>query len=167
MSRILGFLRDILIGALVGTSMVADAFNAAFRFPNMFRRIFGEGAFNSAFVPLFGKRVAQDGRFAAMGFANNAFSVLFLVLGVLTLALIPLMSWVMLAVVPGFLPKAEHAGGSEASDFRIALRGAKAVYFQVEDECSEIQFHDLTLVRKGEREFTKVFAEIFGGEVQA
>lgn len=167
MSRILGFLRDILIGALVGTSMVADAFNAAFRFPNMFRRIFGEGAFNSAFVPLFGKRVAQDGRFAAMGFANNAFSVLFLVLGVLTLALIPLMSWVMLAVVPGFLPKAEHAGGSEASDFRIALRGAKAVYFQVEDECPEIQFHDLTLVRKGEREFTKVFAEIFGGEVQA
>ena len=83
MSRILGFLRDILIGALVGTSMVADAFNAAFRFPNMFRRIFGEGAFNSAFVPLFGKRVAQDGRFAAMGFANNAFSVLFLVLGIL------------------------------------------------------------------------------------
>ena len=167
MSRILGFLRDILIGALVGTSMVADAFNAAFRFPNMFRRIFGEGAFNSAFVPLFGKRVAQDGRFAAMGFANNAFSVLFLVLGVLTLALIPLMSWVMFAVVPGFLPKAEHTGGSEASDFRIALRGAKAVYLQVEDEGSGIQFYDLTLARKGERKFTKVFAEIFGGEVQA
>ena len=167
MSRILGFLRDILIGALVGTSMVADAFNAAFRFPNMFRRIFGEGAFNSAFVPLFGKRVAHDGRFAAMRFANNAFSVLFLVLGVLTLALIPLMSWVMLAVVPGFLPKAEFDGGSEASDFRVALRGAKAVYLQVEGEPSGAQFHDLSLTKKGEREFTKVFAEIFGGQVQA
>jgi len=167
MSRILGFLRDILIGALVGTSVVADAFNAAFRFPNMFRRIFGEGAFNSAFVPLFGKRMATDGRFAAMRFANNAFSVLFLVLGVLTLALIPLMSWVMLAVVPGFLPQAEHEGGNEASEFRVALRGAKAVYLQVEGKASEIQFHDLSLTKKGEREFSKVFAEIFGGEVQA
>ena len=52
-SRVLGFLRDILIAAVLGTGAVADAFFVAFRFPNLFRRLFGEGAFNSAFVPLF------------------------------------------------------------------------------------------------------------------
>ena len=60
-SRVLGFLRDILIGFFVGTGPVADAFVAAFRFPNMFRRIFGEGAFNSAFVPLFGRKLEEEG----------------------------------------------------------------------------------------------------------
>ena len=60
-SRILGFLRDILIARYIGTGPVADAFVAAFRFPNMFRRIFGEGAFNSAFIPLFGKKLEQEG----------------------------------------------------------------------------------------------------------
>ena len=99
MSRILGFARDILIARFLGATVVADAFFAAFRFPNMFRRIFGEGAFNSAFVPLFGKRVVEGGTQSAMGFANNAFSVLFLVLGVLTVLLIPVMAFVMFAVV--------------------------------------------------------------------
>jgi putative peptidoglycan lipid II flippase len=48
LSRILGFVRDILFAELFGSGMVADAFNVAFRFPNLFRRLFGEGAFNSA-----------------------------------------------------------------------------------------------------------------------
>jgi putative peptidoglycan lipid II flippase len=77
MSRILGVMRDILIARFLGTGMVADAFFAAFRFPNMFRRIFGEGAFNAAFIPLFGKRVTRDGCNSAMQFANNAFTILF------------------------------------------------------------------------------------------
>jgi putative peptidoglycan lipid II flippase len=55
-SRILGFLRDIMLAAVLGTGPVADAFVVAFRFPNLFRRWFAEGAFNSAFVPLFAKR---------------------------------------------------------------------------------------------------------------
>jgi putative peptidoglycan lipid II flippase len=50
-SRVLGFFRDILIAGVLGTGLVADAFVVAFRFPNLFRRWFGEGAFNSAFVP--------------------------------------------------------------------------------------------------------------------
>ena len=66
MSRILGFARDILIARFLGATVVADAFFAAFRFPNMFRRIFGEGAFNSAFVPLFGKRVVEGGTQSAL-----------------------------------------------------------------------------------------------------
>ena len=55
-SRVLGFVRDILAAAVLGTGPVADAFYVAFRFPNLFRRLFGEGAFKSAFVPLFASK---------------------------------------------------------------------------------------------------------------
>ncbi|MEX0759383.1 MAG: lipid II flippase MurJ, partial [Tistlia sp.] len=60
-SRVLGFLRDILIAGTLGTGPVADAFFVAFRFPNLFRRLFGEGAFNAAFVPLFARRLEEEG----------------------------------------------------------------------------------------------------------
>jgi putative peptidoglycan lipid II flippase len=60
-SRVLGFLRDILIADQLGTGPIADAFFVAFRLPNLFRRLFGEGAFNAAFVPLFARRLEQDG----------------------------------------------------------------------------------------------------------
>ena len=51
-SRVLGFARDVLIAAVLGTSYVADAFFVAFRIPNMFRRLFAEGAFDAAFIPV-------------------------------------------------------------------------------------------------------------------
>ncbi|HVQ11808.1 MAG TPA: lipid II flippase MurJ, partial [Methyloceanibacter sp.] len=57
LSRVLGFARDVLIAAVLGTSFVADAFFVAFRIPNMFRRLFAEGAFDAAFIPLFAKRL--------------------------------------------------------------------------------------------------------------
>ena len=60
-SRLFGFLRDVLSAAMLGTGPVADAFIVAFRLPNLFRRLFAEGAFNSAFVPLFAKKVEVDG----------------------------------------------------------------------------------------------------------
>ena len=104
-SRILGFLRDILIARFVGTGPVADAFVAAFRFPNMFRRIFGEGAYNAAFVPLFGRKVEEAGTEEAIKFARNTFSSLLWALGLVTLIAIPCMHWLMMVVVPGFLPK--------------------------------------------------------------
>lgn len=165
MSRVLGVARDVLIARFLGTGVVADAFFAAFRFPNMFRRIFGEGAFNSAFVPMFGKRVTQDGRNSAMVFANNAFTILFGTLGVLTLLAIPLMAAVMLVVVPGFLPKVEQELTTEPSQFRVGLRGAKAVYVVIEDGEAEVE--NLSLVRKGKPPFLGVIGEIFGGKVQA
>jgi peptidoglycan biosynthesis protein MviN/MurJ (putative lipid II flippase) len=71
-SRVLGFARDILMAAALGTGPVADAFFVAFRFPNLFRRLFGEGAFNAAFVPLFAKRLEGDGEAAAARFASDA-----------------------------------------------------------------------------------------------
>ncbi len=75
-SRLLGFGRDILIAALAGTGGVADAFFVANKLPNMFRRLFGEGAFNAAFVPEFTGLLATEGHEAAKSFAQQAISVL-------------------------------------------------------------------------------------------
>src|SRR5271154_1711122 len=75
-SRVLGFLRDILIAALLGAGPVADAFFVANKLPNLFRRLFGEGAFNAAFVPAFSGLVGSDGHDAARRFAEQAASVL-------------------------------------------------------------------------------------------
>ena len=82
MSRILGFARDVMLASLVGPGILMDAFVAAFRLPNMFRRFFAEGAFNAAFVPMFSKRL--EGGEDALGFASRALSGLGFVLLVLT-----------------------------------------------------------------------------------
>ena len=79
-SRVLGFVREAMIAALLGAGPVADAFYAAFRFPNLFRRILAEGAFNAAFVPLFSKELEQNGTAAAREFAEQVLSFLILVL---------------------------------------------------------------------------------------
>ena len=60
-SRVLGFIRDVMIAAVLGAGPVADAFFVAFRVPNLFRRLFAEGAFDAAFVPLFAKRFHGEG----------------------------------------------------------------------------------------------------------
>jgi putative peptidoglycan lipid II flippase len=78
-SRVLGFVREMLIAALLGTGPIADAFYAAFRFPNLFRRLFAEGAFNAAFVPLFAKRL-EESEGSARQFANEVLSVLVVIL---------------------------------------------------------------------------------------
>ena len=70
LSRVLGMLREVLLFALIGAGPILDAFFAAFRLPNMFRRFFAEGAFNAAFVPQFSKRLEADDR--PIAFANQA-----------------------------------------------------------------------------------------------
>ena len=139
-SRLLGFARDILIARFLGTGLMGDAFFAAFRFPNLFRRIFGEGAFNAAFVPLFGKKVADE-PVEGMRFASQAFSMLLAVLGVLTLIAIPLMPWIMGAVVPGFKAldadpsfigkKSEVQLVAKEQEFSFQTKGARAMYVDV------------------------------------
>ncbi len=94
-SRILGFLREILLTAYIGPGPVMDAFVAAFRLPNMFRRFFAEGAFNAAFVPMFSKRLEGDED--AQGFAQDAFNLLAVaVLALVGLAMVfmPALVWV-------------------------------------------------------------------------
>ncbi|BCX47872.1 multidrug and toxic compound extrusion (MATE)-like protein [Haloferula helveola] len=100
MSRVLGLVREIFMAAFLGTGVVTDAFYAALRLPNMFRRIFGEGAFNSAFVPLFGRELAEGHVEEAHRFARNAFAWLGGVLLVATIILIPAMPWFARLLVP-------------------------------------------------------------------
>jgi putative peptidoglycan lipid II flippase len=71
-SRVLGFVRDMILAALLGAGPVADAFFVATRLPNLFRRLFGEGAFNAAFVPAFAGMLASEGPEAAQKFAEEA-----------------------------------------------------------------------------------------------
>jgi len=107
LSRILGFVRDILIAAVLGTGAVADAYFVAFRFPNLFRRLFAEGAFNAAFIPLFAKRLEADGKSSARVFAEEALAVLFIALLVTTLAAEITMPWLMHVIAPGFTDSPE------------------------------------------------------------
>lgn len=103
MSRVLGFTREMLMAAAVGTGPVADAFYAAFQFPNTFRRLFAEGAFNAAFVPLFAKEIEANGVDGAKRFSEEVFGVLFTVLLTLTIVMqlsMPLL--VRYAIAPGF-----------------------------------------------------------------
>ena len=99
-SRILGFVRDILIAGFLGSGPVAEAFLIAFALPNMFRRFFAEGAFNMAFVPMFSKRVERGED--AEAFANSAAAALGLILIVLTVLATIFMPWLVLAMASGF-----------------------------------------------------------------
>ncbi len=101
-SRVLGFVRDILIAAALGTGPVADAFFVAFRFPNLFRRLFAEGAFNSAFVPLFAKALEANGEAAARRFGAEALSALLTALLLFTAIIEIAMPLAMFVLAPGF-----------------------------------------------------------------
>ena len=102
MSRVLGFARDILIANFLGAGMVADAFFVAFRFPNLLRRLFAEGAFSAAFVPIFSGLLESEGRESAKAFADQAFAVLALVLAVFVALVEIAMPWAMYGLAPGF-----------------------------------------------------------------
>lgn len=101
-SRVLGFGRDILLAAALGTGPVADAFFVAFRFPNLFRRLFAEGAFNAAFVPLFGRAMEEGGAEEARRFGSEALSALLTVLLILIALAEIAMPLLMHILAPGF-----------------------------------------------------------------
>ena len=101
-SRVLGFTRDILLAAIVGAGPVADAFFVAFKLPNLFRRLFAEGAFNAAFVPMFSGLLTTGGREAARQFAEQALAVLVAALAVLLILFELAMPWAMYGFAPGF-----------------------------------------------------------------
>lgn len=100
-SRVLGFVREIMIAAFLGAGPVAEAFFIAFSLPNMFRRFFGEGAFNMAFIPMFAKKL--EGGENAQDFARDAFTGLGFILVLFTLLGQLLMPWLVLAMASGFL----------------------------------------------------------------
>ncbi|MDB4231433.1 murein biosynthesis integral membrane protein MurJ [Candidatus Pelagibacter sp.] len=99
-SRLLGYLRDILIAVFLGAGPLADAFFVAFRIPNTFRRLFSEGTFNAAFVPSYSSLI--DNKKKSQKFANNIFTLL--VIGLLFLVLIIeiMMPLFVFLIAPGF-----------------------------------------------------------------
>ncbi len=107
LSRILGFIRDILFADILGTGPVADAFFVAFRLPNLFRRLFAEGAFNAAFVPLFAGRLEAEGKGPARAFAEESLAALLFALMIVTVAAMATMPWFMYLLAPGFAASPE------------------------------------------------------------
>lgn len=115
-SRFFGFARETLMATALGTGPMADAFYAAFVFPNLFRRLFAEGAFNAAFVPLFAREIEAGGKDAAKRFAEEVFGVLFTVLMLLTIMMelaMPLI--VQYVIAPGYV------GDKYAATYQMAL----------------------------------------------
>ena len=100
-SRILGYVRDILIAIFLGTSLFADAFFVAFRLPNTFRRLFAEGTFNAAFVPSYAGVLAQN-KIEADNFAKNVFNLLFIILLFFVLLAEIFMPQLIYLIAPGF-----------------------------------------------------------------
>ena len=113
-SRLLGYLRDILIAVFLGAGPLADAFFVAFRIPNTFRRLFSEGTFNSAFVPSYASELSQ-GKDRSDQFANNVFNLLILGLFFLVIVIEIFMPIFVFLIAPGF------DGDSQRMDLAINL----------------------------------------------
>ncbi len=110
-SRLLGYLRDVLIAIFLGTNFIADAFFVAFRIPNTFRRLFAEGTFNAAFVPSYTSELSKKTSGSKL-FANEVFNLLFLSLLFLVILAEIFMPVVVGLIAPGFVdntPKIELA----------------------------------------------------------
>jgi putative peptidoglycan lipid II flippase len=107
LSRLAGFVRDILFAAVLGAGPAADAFFVAFKFPNLFRRLFAEGAFAAAFIPTYSGLLISAGRDAARRFAEDALAVLLVVLFVFVATVEVLMPYAMMGIAPGFLSDPE------------------------------------------------------------
>ncbi len=102
LSRVLGFVRDMVIASYLGTSIYADAFFVAFRIPNLLRRLFGEGSLTSAFVPVFSSYLAAGNRGEARKIAQTAMTLTAIVLTLVTLCGILFSPFIISLIAPGF-----------------------------------------------------------------
>jgi len=101
LSRFFGLARELFIAATFGTSYIADCVNVAFKLPNLFRRIFAEGALSAVFIPMFSKKL-HSSKEEALEFGGKIFTILFFVLVVLTIVLQLAMPYLMMIIAPGF-----------------------------------------------------------------
>lgn len=102
LSRIFGFLRDILTAAMLGAGPIADAFFVALKLPNLFRRVTAEGAFSVSYVPLYSEKLTKEGEAGAARFSGEAFAVMLSILVPFTLLAMVAMPFVMALIAPGF-----------------------------------------------------------------
>jgi putative peptidoglycan lipid II flippase len=102
LSRLTGFVRDIVLAAVLGAGALMDAFSVALRLPNHFRAIFGEGAFNQAYIPAYTRLREQRGEGEAALFSNRVFTLVLIVQVALLAVALPFMPWLVQALAPGF-----------------------------------------------------------------
>ena len=107
-SRVTGLGRDILVAAALGAGPIADIFVVAFRLPNLFRRLFAEGAFSAAFIPLYTEALAKNGEKSARDFASSVFAALVLVLVLFTAIAQIFMPYFVMAIAQGFSDRPEQ-----------------------------------------------------------
>ncbi|WP_032112723.1 murein biosynthesis integral membrane protein MurJ [Candidatus Paracaedibacter symbiosus] len=107
-SRVFGLVREMMISHLLGASIVTDAFFVAFKFPNFFRRIFAEGAFNASFVPLFSHTLVSEGEAAAKGMAEKIFAALAFVLTIFVALVVLFTPSIIHILAPGFATTPER-----------------------------------------------------------
>src|SRR5262245_4711068 len=84
-SRLLGLVRDQVLASMFGAGNAMDAFNVAFRIPNLVRDLFAEGAMSAAFVPTFARHLTERGKENAFRFGNNVINTLLLITGSIVL----------------------------------------------------------------------------------
>lgn len=102
LSRVAGFVRDIMMAAVLGAGPMADAFFVALKLPNFFRRVTAEGAFSVSFVPLYSEALEKEGRAGADKFAGNAMVLMFWILLSFTIMIMAAMPVVISLIAPGF-----------------------------------------------------------------
>ncbi len=120
-SRVAGFVRDMILARILGAGMAADAFLLAFQLPNIFRRLFAEGAFSAAFVPMFSRRLhGQDGRESAESFSSDVLSV-FLPLLIVFAALVEL-------AMPGVIWLMARGFGEVPGKFELTVSLARITF---------------------------------------
>lgn len=107
-SRILGFVRDVIVAFALGAGLFADAFFVAFRIPNLLRRLFGEGSLTMAFIPVFSRIREEEGEEAAQAMARSAMIWLGIILGGITVVVELLAGPLTMAIAPGFIDNAEQ-----------------------------------------------------------
>ena len=106
-SRLTGFLRDVVLANFLGAGAVSDAFFVAFKLPNLFRNLFAEGAFSAAFVPMISQKLVSDGKKKSMFFASQAISVLAFVVLLFVILMELVMPYIIPILAPGFTHEPE------------------------------------------------------------
>ena len=106
-SRVLGFARDAIVARVFGAGMATDAFFVAFKLPNLLRRIFAEGAFSQAFVPILAEYKSKQGEDATRVFVAYVSGLLTLALAIVTVLGMLAAPWVIMVTAPGFADTAD------------------------------------------------------------
>ena len=107
LSRVFGFLRDVVIAGYFGAGPAADAFFVAFRIPNLLRRLFAEGSLTVAFIPVFSEYLSREGREEAFRLAGSAIRMLSVILAAAAVVGVLLSPAIVYVIAPGFAASPE------------------------------------------------------------